>query len=135
MTTSPEFSSADLLLLRQQLADWRGRQPGRPRLPAAVWEAAAAIAQHQGPSRVARTLGLCYPRLRQWMGRGAAQRPAAATSARFIEVKCSPPVDAAPPAVGWAELRDGSGRVLRLHVGRDPAAWQALADSFWRQGR
>ena len=34
-------------------------------------------------------------------------------SARFIELKGSPPVDAAPPAVGWAELRDGSGRVLR----------------------
>ena len=65
----------------------------------------------------------------------SAQRPAAATSARFIELQCSPPVDTAPPAVGWAELRDGSGRVLRLHVGRDPEAWQALADSFWRQGR
>ena len=37
--------------------------------------------------------------------------------------------------VGWAELRDASGRVLRLHTGHDPQAWLALADSFWRQGQ
>ena len=132
MTTPPEFSSADLQVLRQQLVDWRRRQSGRPRLPSAVWEAAAALARLHGPSRVARSLGLGYPRLRQWM---KPNQPAVAAPPRFLELKCSPPVDSAPPAVGWAELRDASGRVLRLHVGRDPEAWRALADSFWRQGR
>ena len=73
MTTPWEFSSADLLGLRQQLADWRRRQSGRPWLPSAVWEAAA--------------------------------------TARFIELKCSPPVDSAPPAVGCT-----SGRLLLYGV-------------------
>ncbi len=52
MTTPLEFSSSDLLVLRQQLADLRRRHSGQPRLPAAVWEAAAEIAQQQGPWRV-----------------------------------------------------------------------------------
>jgi len=138
MTTTPsEFSSADLLVLQRQLEDWRSRQSGRPRIPSAVWEAAAALGHAQGASRVARILGLNYPGLLAWMRRSEAsgQNAANRAPARFIELKCSPPVDTAPPEVGWAELRDGSGRVLRLRVGRDPEAWRALSDSFWRQGR
>lgn len=133
MTTTPsEFSSADLLVLQRQLEDWRSRQSGRPRLPSAVWEAAAALACSQGASRVARILRLSYPGLLARMRRGAARAQHAANTApaRFIELKCSP-----PPEVGWAELRDGSGRVLHLRLGRDPEAWRALSDSFWRHGR
>ena len=135
MTTPTEFSSTDLGVLQQQLAQWRQAQSGRPRLPTDVWEAAAVLAHLHRPSPVARTLGLSYLKLVQWMSRTGPKIPAALEPARFVEVKWSPPTDTALEPVGWAELRDATGRVLRLHTGRDPQAWLALANSFWRQGR
>jgi hypothetical protein len=79
MTTTPsEFSSADLLVLQRQLEDWRSRQYGRPRIPSAVWEAAAALGHAQGASRIARILGLSYPGLLAWM-----RRVPSASSARL----------------------------------------------------
>jgi hypothetical protein len=133
MTTSTKFSSADLLILQRQLAEWRQDQPGRPRLPAEVWDAAAALAQRHRPSAVARTLGLSYPKLRERMSRPRFEAPTAPAS--FVELKWVPPAGASSDPVGCAELRDPSGRVLRLHVGNDPQVLLALADSFWRQGR
>lgn len=137
MTARPKFSPTDLLVLKRQLAGWRRAQSGRARLPGEVWEAAAALARRQGASVVARTLGLSYPKLRQWMSRlGPEPSAASATAPGFVELKWSPsPDSSSSAAVGWAELRDVSGRVLRLHLGPDPQAWLALADSFWRQGR
>ncbi len=102
MTTTPsEFSSADLLVLQRQLEDWRSRQSFRPRILSAVWEAAAALGHAQWVSRVARILGLSYPGLLAWMRRREAsgQNAANRAPARFIELKCSPPVDTAPPEV------------------------------------
>jgi len=133
MATSTKFSSADLLILQRQLAEWRQDQPGRPRLPAEIWDAAAALAQQHRPSSVARTLGLSYPKLRQWMSRARSEPPTA--PARFVELKWVPPSGPSSDPVGWAELRDASGRVLRLPVGNDSQVLLALADSFWRQGR
>ena len=133
MTTPTKFSSADLLVLHRQLLEWRDAQSGRPRLPAEVWDAAAALAQQHRPSSVARTLGLSYPKLRQWMSRPRSE--ATTAPARFVELKWVPPVGPSSAPVGWAELRDPSGRVLRLPVGNDSQVLLALADSFWRQGR
>jgi hypothetical protein len=136
MTTPPKFCSTDLLILERQLTEWRQAQSGRFRLPGEVWEVAAVLAHRHGPSRVARTLGLSYPKLRQWMSRPGPERSVGpAPTAGFVELKWSSPTDAPLGPLGWAELRDASGRVLRLHTGRDPQAWLALADSFWRQGR
>jgi len=135
MTARTKFSSTDLGVLKQQLAEWRQAQLGRPRLPADVWEAAAVLAHQHRPSVVARTLGLSYLKLVQWIGRTGPKIPAALEPARFVELKWSPPTDPPLEPLGWAELRDASGRVLRLNTGRDPEAWLALADSFWRQGR
>ena len=135
MTTPTKFCSTDLLILQRQLAEWRQAQSGRPRLPSDVWDAAAALAHRHRPAPVARTLGLSYLKLRQWMSRQRPESPATLEPARFVELKWSPPTDTALEPVGRAELRDGSGRVLRLHTGHDPQAWLALADSFWRQGR
>lgn len=133
MTTHTKFSSADLLVLQRQVLEWRDAQSGRPRLPAEIWDAAAALAQKHRPSSVARTLGLSYPKLRQWMSRARSEPPTA--PARFVELKWVPPSGPSSDPVGWAELRDASGRLLRLPVGNDSQVLLALADSFWRQGR
>lgn len=133
MTTPTKFSASDLLVLQRQLADWRDSQSGRPRLPAEVWDAAVALARRHRPSAVARTLGLSYPKLRQWMRRPRFEAPTAPAS--FVELKWVPPAGPSADPVGCAELRDPSGRVLRLHVGNDPQLMLALADSFWRQDR
>ena len=135
MTRPAEFSTTDLVVLQQQLAEWRQAQSGRPRLPCEVWEAAALLAGRHRPSSVARTLGLSYAKLKQSLRQRPARVPAISEPTRFVELKWSPPPGSSAEAVGWAELRDASGRVLRLHTGHDPEAWLALADSFWRQGR
>jgi hypothetical protein len=82
---------------------------------------------------VARTLGLSYPKLRQRMSRPQFEPPTARAS--FVELKWIPPAGSSSDPVGCAELRDPSGRVLRIHVGNDPQLLLALADSFWRQDR
>ncbi|MEN9677105.1 MAG: hypothetical protein RIS76_3001 [Verrucomicrobiota bacterium] len=135
MRTPTEFSSTDLRVLQQQLAQWRQAQTGRPRLPPDVWEAASVLAHRHRPSSVARVLGLSYRKLVPWMSRTGPKIPAALEPARFVELKWSPPTDTALEPVGWAEFRDASDRVLRLHTGHYSQAWLALADSFWRQGR
>ena len=58
-----KFSPTDLLVLQRQLAEWCQTQYGRPRLPADVWGAAAALAHRHRPASVACTLGLSYPKL------------------------------------------------------------------------
>ena len=126
MTARTKFSSTDLGVLQQQLADWRQAQSGRPRLPADVWGAAAVLAHRHRPSAVARTLGLSYLKLVQWMRRTGPKIPAALEPARFVELKWSPPTDPPLEPVGWAELRDASGRVLR----RVPSA--RVRDWRWR---
>lgn len=135
MTTRTKFCSRDLLVLQRQLTEWRQAHSGRHRLPDCVWDAAAALAHRDAPSSVARTLGLSYPKLRRWMSQSRPESHVALEPARFVELKWSPPTDTALEPVGWVELRDASGRVLRLHTGHDAQAWLALADSFWRQGR
>lgn len=136
MTAPTKFSSTDLRVMHHQLAEWRQAQCGRARLPAEVWAAAAALAHGQGASAVARTLGLSYAKLRHWMGRPQPESAAAPPlTPGFVEWKWGPPPGSSSEPVGWAELRDASGRILRLHTGRDPQAWLALADSFWRRGR
>jgi hypothetical protein len=135
MTTPTKFSSADLLVLHRHIAEWRHAQSGRPRLPPGIWDAAAALALRHRPSAVARTLGLSYPKLRQWMSQSQPPSLVGPEPARFVELKWGPAKDAPPEPLAWAELRDPSGRMLRLQVGNDPHVLVALADSFWRQGR
>lgn len=130
-----KFSSTDLLDLQRQLAEWRQAQSGRPRLPSDVWAAAATLARRYGLSSVARTLGLSYPKLRHWVSRKEPGSGLVSTPGPFVELTWNPSRETSGEPVGWAELRDASGRVLRLHLGHDPQAWLALADSFWRWGR
>ena len=139
MSVPMMFSSTDLWVLQRQLAEWRQGQSGRSRLPAEVWDAAAVLSVRHRPSTVARTLGLSYPKLRQWMSRARPASTAATAPERagFVELKWCPAPDAGvlPEPVGWAELRDSSGRRLRLHTGYNPECWLALSDAFWRASR
>ena len=61
-----EFSNTDLNQLERQLVTWRRRQPGRTRLPANLWEAAAELARCLGVSQVSRRLRLDYYKLSRW---------------------------------------------------------------------
>ncbi len=53
-----KVSFHELRTLARQLDSWRKSQPGRARVPAEVWELAAALARTHGVSRVSRTLRL-----------------------------------------------------------------------------
>ena len=126
---SPSFSSTNLSQLRHQLDSWRQRQPGRPRLPAALWDAAALLAQAHGVSRVSQTLRIDYYKLQR---RTLTPTPASPTAPpAFLELR----LDSQAPrqeAVGAVELFDGPQRRFRLETGANPAAWVALAEAFWR---
>ena len=128
---APTFSSTDLRHLQRQLKSWRQRQPGRPRLPVSLWEAAAALAAGQGVSRVARTLRINFHRLKSRVRAVSGVNRQLPPPSGFLELKL-----AAPPgpnsAIGMIELVAGPSRRLVIHTGGDPASWVALAEAFWR---
>jgi len=85
--TRHAFSTTDLNRLQRQLSAWRQKRTGRTRLPEAVWGAATDLARTQGPSLVARALGLDYYKLRQ---RLTGTSSFSAVPATFVEVKGAP---------------------------------------------
>jgi len=128
------FSSTDFHQLQRQLHSWRQRQQGRSRLPAALWDAATQIARAHGVSRVARTLRIDFYALERRVRDSSPRTPLAPVPAPFIELKLDPQHPLNSPA-GSVELIDGPHRHMRIHTGHDPAAWIALAESFWRPNR
>ena len=122
------FSSTDLNLLQDQLEAWRQRQTGRPRLPTAVWSAAARLAGTHGVSAVSRSLRIGFAKLRE-QTQTLASGPAAPSP--FVELKLEA-LARLSNAVGSVELFNGPDRRLRLETGHDPTLWLALAEAFWR---
>jgi hypothetical protein len=129
------FSSTDLRLLQRQLDSWRQRQNGRGRLPQELWDVAAKLALTQGVSAVARSLRIDFYRLQRRTGELSAPDEAKPMMERFVELKLNVPPQPVSATSGWVELMDGPDRRMRLHTGHDPAAWVALARSFWRTGQ
>ena len=128
-----EASFSALITLRRQLDCWRQAQPGRARLPAEVWEEAAALARTHGISRVSRTLRLSFHKLRQRVEPSA---PLSGTPvpAAFIEL---PPL-AGPGSNGCGcvvELCDGDQARMTVHLSAESSAVLGLAEIFWRRGR
>jgi len=129
--TRHAFSTTDLNRLQRQLSAWRQKRTGRTRLPEAVWGAATDLARTQGPSLVARALGLDYYKLRQ---RLTGTSSFSAVPATFVEVKGAPRAGA-DGGESSVELVDGTGARMTLRVRSDVATLVALAQSFWRRRR
>jgi len=127
------FSSTDLRLLHRQLVAWRRQQTGPHRLPPELWEAAARLAATHGVSQVSRTLRLGFHRLRRECQKPTTSLPVTASPGRFVEVTLDPGSPPVGPASGWVELINGPHQRMRLHTGRDPSVWIALARAFWEK--
>lgn len=106
--TRRKFSTTDLTQLQRQLDGWRRRQPGRPRLPEALWKSAAAVAQSEGLSQVPRTLRLDYYKLNQWVAQAKAAGRDASPRAGFVELTLSSPSGSAGNQDYRTELGEGS---------------------------
>lgn len=133
MKTTIEFSTTNLTELQAQLTAWRRKQPGRPRLPEAVWMAAAELARSLGASHVSRALQLDYYKLNRLAAR-AGYCPALPAPATFVELALGP--HGLEGSNGYrAEAGNGTTDKLTLHLGRDVSAVVALAEAFWRGGR
>lgn len=122
------FSSTDLNQLQHQLEVWRQRQTGRPRLPMAVWSAAAKLAGTHGVSAVSRSLRIGFAKLREQTQAVVSASPGRSP---FVELRLEVP-PRSNSAVGSVELIDGPDRRLRLETGHDPTLWLAVAKAFWR---
>jgi hypothetical protein len=133
MSRSP-FSTTDLNRLQRQLACWRQSQTQRTRLPEAVWAAAGTLAGTHGVSRVARTLGLDYHKLKRRVtpagGRSLAIRPPPA----FVELQLASALggDAHSCRI---ELSAPAGGTMTLHLPCAAPAVLGLAEAFWRRAR
>ena len=133
--TRIEFSTTDLNVLRQQLTAWRRQQSGRVILPQALWQSAAALARSRGVSQVSRLLRLDYYKLSRWAAERMPPPAEPSPPATFVEMALS---EASGPAAGpgyCAEVRDGTGATLTLHLGRDVEAVVAVVQAFGRRGR
>jgi len=120
------FWGEDLESLRRELAAWRRERVGRCRLPASLWAAAGRVARREGVSRVSRALGIGYQRLRRVAG---AEAVAAGPPVQFVEFQAA----STQTAEGYRiVLEAGSGRRLRVELGRDLEALERLVGGLWR---
>ena len=140
----PQFSSSSLPQLQSQIAAWRRRQSGRPRLPVELWKSAAVLAQIHGVSRVSRRLGIGFHRLRRLLvdekagSAGRRSSSQAGASPNFIELPWPPVASsvaaerpASVPRLGAVELISPSQRRLRIEMALDADLVLRLADNFW----
>jgi hypothetical protein len=72
--------------LRQQLAEFRNRQPVRSRLPEPLWAAATELATRYGVHRIARELRLDYTGLKKRVEKGMPPPPSASVVPTFLEL-------------------------------------------------
>ena len=138
-----EFDSTYLSRLQSQLGSWRNHQTGRTRLPDFLWQASAVLARRHGVSRVSRSLGFGFWKLRLWVPKEnsppastnevAPPRPTAPSG--FVEFQLPPALDGwiTPTAkVGAIEVSDALRRKLRMETPTDPDLCLRLLDAFWR---
>jgi hypothetical protein len=127
-------SVPDLDELRRQLDGWRNSQTGRARLPAEVWELAAALARTHGVSRVSRTLRLSFHKLQRCLQAWVSPPGCAPAPAEFIELP--PMTRPAPGEGGWVvELCDGDQARMTVRFSGASPVVLGLAEAFWRRNR
>lgn len=128
---SPHPSRDILRDAQSQFERWRRRRSRGTRIPAALWDAAAAAAREYGVSKVAGTLHLDYYKLKKRL-ESAPERPEAGHGGGFLEV----PLYAAPANECVFELEDGQGTRLRVALqGASPAELEPLARALWSLAR
>ena len=115
--------------LQRQLEQFRSSQPGRIKLPEALWQAAVELARQHGVYAVAHPLRLDYTRLKQRLS-GTASRPRKGNNPAFIELIGHPPA-ALPECV--IEFESASGSKMRVQFkGAVPPDWVGLLRA-WRE--
>jgi hypothetical protein len=137
------FSSTDLDTLQRQLECWRRSQSGYRRLPEEAWAAACALTRGLGVSRVARSLGLDYYKLKERSCPPLALVPLenSAVPPGFLELHWSNGSNSASPkpGSGSAECRvefcDPAGGRLSLQAPAGSPVVLGLAQAFWRRPR
>lgn len=111
--------------LTERFAQWRQhRATPKERIPATLWDQAAALCQTRPPSRVAKHLGLCTRDLKKRCHAHAPCTPLPAAlepSVNFIEVS---PAPWQPPGGVQLEMQrpDGARLQLASQDGRAPLA-------------
>ena len=116
--------------LQAQLAEFRSTHPPRTRLPAPLWQSAAALARCHGLYVVARSLKLDYSTLKKHLsssaeGRGTRKK----AQPKFIEL-----IGATGHSVDeyLIEFESARGRKLRIHCKTNtPPDWPVLLRA-WR---
>jgi hypothetical protein len=115
--------------LQRQLEQFRSSQPGRTKLPEALWQAAVELARQYGVYAVAHPLRLDYTRLKQRLG-GTASRPRKGNKPAFIELLGRPPA-VLPECV--IEFESASGGKMRIQwKATVPPDWASLLRA-WRE--
>ena len=126
----PSNVSEPLAELQAQLTEFRSTHPRRTRLPASLWQSAAALARSRGLYVVARSLKLDYSTLKKHLngsagGRGTRKK----AQPKFIEL-----IGATRHSVDeyLIEFESGRGRKLRIHCKTNtPPDWPVLLRA-WR---
>ena len=115
--------------LQRQLEQFRSSQPGRTKLPEALWQAAVELARQYGVYAVAHPLRLDYTRLKQRLG-GIAGGPRKGNKPAFIELIGRTPA-ALPECV--IEFESASGGKMRIQwKAAVPPDWASLLRA-WRE--
>lgn len=134
------FSATDLDTLQRQLDCWRQSQSGYRRLPEEAWAAACALARRLGVSRVARTLGLDYYKLKELSCPPLALAPVenCAVPPGFVELQWNNwsgglPGSNSGPAECRVEFCDPAGGRLTLQAPAGSPVLLGLAQAFWRR--
>ena len=133
LQTISKASLRDLFKLRRHLNSRRKTQAGRPCVPEELWERAAALARTHGVSRVSRTLGLSYYKLRRRIQVPTASPTRAPAPSGFIELPVSGPDLSDGACV--IELHDGGKSRMTIRLSRQGPALLGLAEAFWRRGQ
>ena len=125
---------AELEELRQRYDDWRSNRTVQS-LPEDLWQRATELAEVHGVSRVAKTLGLHYARLRERVREGqrlGSAEPVAKPT--FVEVKAKPVEREMPEYMVELEDPEAGKMTIRLK-GASTAEVAQLAAAFWRRRR
>jgi hypothetical protein len=125
---SPEIPEP-ILLLQQQLDQWRAAQKGRAKLPESFWQSAVDLARRFGIFRTAQPLRLDYTRLKQRLNSAVPQHKSAPPAS--VELVRPHPATMEECVV---EFESAQGAKMRVQWRSSvPPDWTSLLRA-WRDG-